>query len=116
MLVSLIHNNEGNMLLNQYGTIATHSDGGEFTSELGSFDLDISGENGRLLFFPKKFKVNNYDVTTIAYNISDSTAGIASTALGSVCSIVSGTTDIPLGISTSHSIVSFASTLSLIHI
>ena len=110
MLVSLIHNNKGNMLLNQYGTIATHSDGGEFTSELGSFDLDISGENGRLLFFPKKFKVNNYDVTSIAYNISDSAAGIASTSLGSVCSIVSGTTDIPSGISTSHSIVSFAST------
>jgi len=110
MLVSLIHNNKGNMLLNQYGTVATHTDGGEFTSELGSFDLDISGENGRLLFFPKKFKVNNYDVSSIAYNISDSAAGIASTALGSVCSIVSGTTDIPLGISTSHSIVSFAST------
>jgi len=110
MLVSLIHNNKGNMLLNQYGTIATNTDGGEFTSELGSFDLDISGENGRLLFFPKKFQVNNYDVTSIAYNISDSVAGIGSTDLGSICEIVSGTTEIPLGISTSHSIVSLAST------
>jgi hypothetical protein len=32
--------------------------------------MDIAGDDGRLLFFPKKFKFNNYDVSNIAFNIS----------------------------------------------
>ena len=72
--------------------------------------MDIAGDDGRLLFFPKKFKFNNYDVSNVAFNISDSVAGVGSTGLGGIVNIVSSTTTIPLGITTQHSIISFATT------
>ena len=72
--------------------------------------MDIAGDDGRLLFFPKKFKFNNYDVSNIAFNISESVAGVGSTGLGGIVNITSSTTTIPLGITTQHSIISFATT------
>jgi hypothetical protein len=110
LLVSALHDDTGNIFLNQYGRVETNTDLGEFGGDLGSFDMDIAGDDGRLLFFPKKFKFNNYDVSNVAVNISDSVAGVGSTGLGGIVNIVSSTTTIPLGITTQHSIVSFATT------
>ena len=110
LLVSALHDDTGNIFLNQYGRVETNTDLGEFGGDLGSFDMDIAGDDGRLLFFPKKFKFNNYDVSNVAINISDSVAGVGSTGLGGIVNIVSSTTTIPLGITTQHSIVSFATT------
>ncbi len=110
LLVSALHDDTGNIFLNQYGRVETNTDLGEFGGDLGSFDMDIAGDDGRLLFFPKKFKFNNYDVSNVAVNISDSVVGVASTGLGGIVNIVSSTTTIPLGITTQHSIVSFATT------
>ena len=110
MLVSSLRDNVGNIYLNQYGRVETPSDAGEYGNDLGSFNMDVSGDDGRLLFYPKKFAYNNYDVSTVAYNISDSVAGVGSTGLGGIVNVVSSTTTIPLGITTQHNIVSFAST------
>ena len=110
LLVSALHDDSGNIFLNQYGRVETNTDLGEFGGDLGSFDMDIAGDDGRLLFFPKKFKFNNYDVSNIAFNISESVAGVGSTGLGGIVNITSSTTTIPLGITTQHSIVSFATT------
>jgi len=110
LLVSALHDDSGNIFLNQYGRVETNTDLGEFGGDLGSYDMDIAGDDGRLLFYPKKFKFNNYDVSNVAINISDSVAGVGSTGLGGIVNIVSSTTTIPLGITTQHSIVSFATT------
>ena len=110
LLVSALHDDSGNIFLNQYGRVETNTDLGEFGGDLGSYDMDIAGDDGRLLFFPKKFKFNNYDVSNVAINISDSVAGVGSTGLGGIVNIVSSTTTIPLGITTQHNIVSFATT------
>ena len=110
MIVSTLHDDIGNIYLNQYGRVETPTDAGEYGNDLGSFDLDIAGDDARLLFFPKKFKYNNYDVSNVAFNISDSVTGVGSTGLGGIVNIVSSTTTIPLGITTQHSIVSFATT------
>jgi len=110
LLVSTLHDDTGNIFLNQYGRVETNTDLGEFGGDLGSFDMDIAGDDGRLLFFPKKFKFNNYDTSTVSYNISDSVAGVGSTGLGGIVNIVSSTTTIPLGITTQHNIISFATT------
>ncbi len=110
MIVSTLHDDIGNIYLNQYGRVETPTDAGEYGNDLGSFDLDIAGDDARLLFYPKKFKYNNYDVSNVAFNISDSVVGVASTGLGGIVNIVSSTTTIPLGITTQHNIVSFATT------
>ncbi len=110
LLVSALHDDSGNIFLNQYGRVETNTDLGEFGGDLGSYDMDIAGDDGRLLFYPKKFKYNNYDVSNIAFNISDSVAGVGSTGLGGIVNIVSSTATIPLGITTQHNIVSFATT------
>ena len=110
LLVSSLHDDTGNIFLNQYGRVETNTDLGEFGGDLGSYDMDVSGDDGRLLFYPKKFKYNNYDVSNVAFNISDSVAGVGSTGLGGIVNVVSSTTTIPLGITTQHNIVSFATT------
>ena len=110
MIVSSLHDDVGNIYINQYGRVETPSDSGEYGNDLGSFDMDISGDDGRLLFYPAKYQYNNYDVSNIAYNISDSVTGVGSTGLGGIVNIVSSTTTIPLGITTQHNIVSFATT------
>ena len=110
LLVSALHDDSGNIFLNQYGRVETNTDLGEFGGDLGSYDMDIAGDDGRLLFYPKKFKYNNYDVSNIAFNISESVAGVGSTGLGGIVNVVSSTATIPLGITTQHNIVSFATT------
>ena len=103
MIVNALHDELGNFFLNQYGSVWTEN-------ELGSFDMSQSGDNGQLLFFPKKFSFNNYDVSVLAYNVGDSTAGIGSTDFGSIVNVGSDSQLIEAGISTSATIVGIAST------
>ena len=103
MIVNALHDDSGNFFLNQYGSVFTQKD-------LGSFDMTQSGSNGQLQFFPKKFSFNNYDVSVLAYNVGDSTAGIGSTDFGSIVKIASESHLIEAGISTSATVVGIAST------
>ena len=102
LIVSLIHDN-ATAYLNQYGRVETVGD-------LGSYDFDIVGEEGRLLYYPKKFRRNDYTVSTVAFNIEDTVAGIGSTALGDSINIASSTKTLALGTSASTTVVGIAST------
>ena len=102
LLVTLLHNNSFGFL-NQYGRVETVSD-------LGSFDFNVVGSEGQLLFYPNKYLVNDYNLSLVAYNIEDSIAGIGSTDLGDTVKISSSTKTIPSGTSSSTTIVGIAST------
>jgi hypothetical protein len=102
LLVSIIHNNS-NGFLNQYGRVETVDD-------LGSFDFNISGSEGQLLFYPTKYQVNDYDVNTVAYNIEDTIAGIGTLDLGDTVKIASDTKTISAGFSATTTLVGIAST------
>ena len=97
MIVSLIHDGSQGYI-NQYGRGETHPD-------LGSFDWRVSGNEGQLLFYPVKYKKNNYDITFISHDIADTVTGIGSTALGSIVHINSHQASIANGSSAATTIV-----------
>ena len=79
IFVSILHDNTFGYL-NQYGRVETVED-------MGYFDFDIVNGNGRLLFYPEKFRVNNFDITFTAYGVKDGILGVGATALGDVAEI-----------------------------
>ena len=70
----------GQSMINQYGQVETIRD-------LGSMDSSVDGSEAVLRFFPNKSEFNNYNVTTLSYNLNELglttslTAGI-STSIG----------------------------------
>jgi hypothetical protein len=102
LLVTLLHNNSYGFL-NQYGRVETAND-------LGSFDFDIFGSEGRLTFYPTKYEVNDYRVNLFSYDIRDTIAGIGTLDLGDSVKILSSTKTIPVGFSTTTTLVGIAST------
>jgi len=83
MLFTLLHDNNTGYL-NQYGRI-------ESVYDLGSFDFSIDGNEGLILFYPIKYRVNDYQVTTLSYNIKDNLVGVGSTTLGNIVSVNTNT-------------------------
>ncbi len=102
LLVTLLHNDFYGFL-NQYGRVETVND-------LGSFDFDIFGDEGKLTFYPIKFDVNDYRVNLFSYDIRDTIAGIGTLDLGDTVKISSNTKTIPIGFSTTTTLVGIAST------
>lgn len=100
LIVDLLHDGSQGYL-NQYGRIETQYD-------QGSFDFSIAGNEGQLQFFPTKFTVNDYDVTSIAYNLDDVFSGVGTTSLGGVALIESTSSPVTAGVTTN--IVSIANT------
>ena len=100
LIVDLIHNGSVGFL-NQYGRV-------ESTYDQGSFDFSISGTEGQLLFYPTKSSVNDYDLTTLSYNLSGIATGIGNTTFGSVAKIETKSTAITSG--SDATIVSIANT------
>jgi hypothetical protein len=92
LLFTLLHDNSTGYL-NQYGRVET-------TYDLGSFDFSVEGSEGLILFYPTKYKVNDYDITTLSYNLKDSFAGVGSTSLGGIVSINTNTTTVSSGSTT----------------
>ena len=76
MIIDLIHDDSFGYL-NQYARLETVYD-------QGSFDFSISGTDGQLLFYPIKSTVNDYDITTISYNLNDNYLSTGSTSIGGV--------------------------------
>ena len=99
LIVDLIHDGTFGYL-NQYARV-------ESVYDQGSFDFSISGSDGQLLFFPTKSSVNDYDITTISYNLNDNFLSTGSTSVGGVL-IDSDSTIVGSG--TSANIVSIANT------
>jgi len=102
LLVTLLHN-DSQGFLNQYGRVETVGD-------LGSFDFNIIGSEGQLLFYPNKYQVNDYNVSLFSYDIRDTIAGIGTVNLGDSVKISSSTKTIPVGFSTTTTLVGIAST------
>jgi hypothetical protein len=101
LIVTSLIDDIGNVFLNQYARV-------ESTYDMGSFDIAIDGTDGVLQFFPTKFTINDFDVTTLSYNIDDNLLGIGSTTFGSVVDIQSSSVAVSVG--TTTTIVGIAST------
>jgi hypothetical protein len=95
-LVTLIQNNKYGFL-SQYSTIPTKN-------ILGSFDFSISGDIGSLDFYPILSAINNYDVSTISIDLSDTISGVGTTTLGNIAKIDTSTYVIPSGSGISSSL------------
>jgi hypothetical protein len=89
MLFTLLHDNTVGYL-NQYGRVETVYD-------LGSFDFIVDGPEGLILFYPTKYKVNDYDVTTLSYNLKDNFSGVGNTILGNIVSLNTDTAYVSSG-------------------
>jgi|TARA_B100000073_G_scaffold52358_1_gene38590 hypothetical protein len=100
MIVDLVHDGSSGYL-NQYGRVESHYD-------QGSFDFSISGTEGQLLFYPTKFTVNDYDISTISYNLAGIATGIGTNTFGNVGKIETKSTAITSG--SDATIVSIANT------
>ena len=100
-LVTSLIDNTGNAYLNQYAKVNSNYD-------MGSFDIAIDGTEAVLLFLPTKFSVNDFDITTLSYNIDDNLLGIGSKNLGNVdiksssVAVSAGTTTTIIGIANTY--------------
>ena len=100
-ITTLVHDGSQAEVLN-YGRV-------ESVTDLGSFDFNIFGNEGQLLFYPTKYRFNSYHVSYCSLDIDSSLTGVGSTdALGSICDIRSTQVEIPE--STKTTIVGIAST------
>ena len=79
MAVSLLHDNDYGFL-NQYGRV-------ESAIDLGSFDFSIFESLGQLRFYPNKFTVNDYDISTVSFNIADNIGVTTNVSLGDIVKI-----------------------------
>ena len=99
MLVTLLH--DGSLgYISQYGRV-------ESTYDQGSFDFAVEGTEGILLFYPTKYAVNDYIVTTLSYNLRDSLSGAGSSNFGGIVDIITSSVSVSSGATT---IVGIAST------
>ena len=101
--LTLIHDNNFIGYINQYGRIET-------TYDMGSFDFTIEGLEGVLLFYPTNYSVNDYDITTLSYNLNDGLLGISSSNLVGIVNI--NTNSVFVGIGSTTTIVGAAVTNS----
>jgi len=79
MLVSLLHDG-GIGYLNQYARL-------ESSYDLGSFDFIVDGSEGVLTFNPINYSVNDYNITTLSYNLKDSMLGIGTSHFGDLVTV-----------------------------
>ena len=75
MLVNLLHDGSFGYL-NQYARVESNYD-------MGSFDFSIEGSEGLLLFYPTRFSVNDFDVTSLVYNLIDTLESFGGRNIGS---------------------------------
>ena len=73
--LTLVHDNNSLGYINQYGRIET-------TYDLGSFDFGIIGSEGVIYFYPTNYSVNDYDVTLLSYNLSNTLLSVGNTSFG----------------------------------
>ena len=105
MLVDLIHDGSQGYI-NQYARLDTVYD-------QGSFDFNVSGDLGQILFYPTNSAVNDYWVTSLSYNLGDSILGVGSTVIGSnVANSIIETNSTSVAAGTTTTVVSIAATYS----
>ena len=100
LIVTTLIDNVGNTYLNQYARVESNYD-------MGSFDLTIDDTEGILRFYPTKFFINDFRITTLSYNINDNFSSVGNTSFGGVVDIQSSSVLVSSG---STSIVSISTT------
>ena len=105
-LVSLVHDNSL-AYITEYGRVETDYD-------QGSFDFVIEGSEGVLLFYPTKYEINDFNVTSMSFNIKEGLVGIASTTLGGVVNVKGSSNVVSVG--TTTNIVSTSSTFNSVKV
>ena len=100
-VIDVVHNNS-DIYLQQYGRM-------ESVYNLGSFDVNILGTKGRLLWYPIDYKLNDYDIAAISYHIDDELLSVGSTSFG-VTKIDSTSTNVATATTTGTTIVSIGVT------
>jgi hypothetical protein len=93
LLITTLIDDAGNGYLNQYARV-------ESTYDMGFFDFIVDGSEGVLLFYPTKFSINDFDVTTLSYNINDNVSSIGNTTFGNVVDIKSSSVIVSSGSTT----------------
>ena len=101
MVVSLLQDRSFGYL-NQYGRVESNYD-------LGYFDFNITNFYGNLLFYPTKYRSNNYYINCLAFNFDSNSIGIATTSLGDIVSITNDYNILPEGTSTGIQIAGISS-------
>ena len=102
--LTLVHDNNSLGYINQYGRIET-------TYDLGSFDFGIIGSEGVIYFYPTNYSANDYDITLLSYNLSDTLLSVGNTSFGGgIIDIRCNSVFTPAGITTT--IVGVAKTYS----
>ena len=94
-------NDNSNGYLNQYARV-------ESPYDLGSFDFRVEGTEGILDFYPTRYTINDYGITTLSYNIEDIFTSIGSSNFGGIVSLA--TTSVLVSSGTTTTIVGIAST------
>jgi len=64
-----------------FGYLNVYGNGGN-VYDIGSFDFAIAGGKGQLRFYPRNYKVNDYHLTSVSYNLEDEYLGIGTTSVG----------------------------------
>jgi len=100
LVITTLIDDLGNTYLNQYARV-------ESTYDMGSFDLSIDGSEGILRFYPIKFAINDFYITSLSYNINDVLSSIGNTSFGEVVNIQSSSVSVSSG---STTIVGIATT------
>ena len=99
MLLTLLHDNVLGYI-NQYGRV-------ESTYDQGSFDFAVEGSEGVIFFYPTKYSVNDYDITTLSYNLVDILIGTGTSNFGGIVDVMTSSVSVSSG---STTIVGIAST------
>jgi hypothetical protein len=99
MLLTLLHDDSIGYI-NQYGRI-------ESTYDQGSFDFGVEGTEGVIFFYPTRYSVNDYEVSTLSYNLNDNLISTGSSNFGGIVDILTSSVSVSSGATT---IVSIANT------
>jgi hypothetical protein len=102
VISSLLHDNSTGFI-NQYGRVETFDD-------LGFFDFVVTGTEGKLLFYPTNYEINDYDLNFVSYDIKNNVSGIGTLDLGDTARLYTQTQTIPAGTSSAYTVVGIAST------
>ncbi len=100
LIVTTLIDDVGNTYLNQYARVESNYD-------MGSFDLAIDDTEGILRFYPTKFVINDFRITTLSYNINDNLSSVGNTSFDGVVDIQSSSVSVSSG---STTIVGIATT------
>jgi len=91
-----------NAFINEYAKVYTVED-------LGTFDFDILGSEGRILFYPIYYEVNDYDISLLSFNLEEVYSGIGTTSIGNVVQLQTSAAKLPVGLSTSANLIGISS-------